>query len=199
MNFSRLLRLHRLLCLGALLLAPAVAPAQESQMERRMDQAWRDALNGKGKAFVPYQKSETITKNAPAKAAIVQEFQAIKPFRAKDFLSGSYQGSKSFWMGEFKFNTTGADIANSGKAQGRVIPHLNEPHPTKALAVTDARESGKRYGVTEYATRKSDFRGTSQEKLDKEGPEAMKSDIGWTGNMQTMTLEQVRDLLNKNK
>ena len=186
--------LIRLLCLsGASCIGLAGASAQESQMERRMDDKWRAAIKGTGQPYVPTDKNQFAAKTFSSKTAYVKDFYYPKHFSAKEFLTGNFKGSKGFWMGDFKYSTNPADT------KGRVIPNATTKYDTKTMPVKTLADAGKGYAVKSYAARASGLRGKSQDKLDKEGPAAMAGKVGWQGNMDTMTLEQVRDLLNKTK
>lgn len=100
-----------LLFWGALCLWAGTAFAQDSSLERRMDQAWRDAMQGKGRAFEPDVKSRFAAKAVDTKPAFVKAFYFPRSFTAKDFLTGNYKGSKDFWMGDFKYDTKPANTS----------------------------------------------------------------------------------------
>ena len=173
-------------------------PADDDRFVNRMDRTWRDAMNGKGKPFFMSGRNFFGSKTFDAKSAYVKDYYVFQKFNAKDFLTGSYNGTHSFWMGDFKFNTASAEAKGS---KGRVIPNLTKAYATKSLPVQASRDANKGYGVTGYATKKSGFRGKAQDTIDAQGPAALASSekVGWQGKMQPMTIEEVRDLLNKPK
>ena len=183
----------RLVLLGCALYAcVGTAFADEGGFERRLDQAWRDAIKGNGKPFLA-PESRAGSKTFSSKNASVKEFYYPKRFSAKEFLTGNFKGSHNFWMGDFKYDTKTVDT------RGRVIQNVGVPYATKAMPVQTSQEASKGYTVRTFATRANLTRGKSQDKFDKEGPAALAGKVGLQGNMQTMTIDQVRDLLNKSK
>lgn len=177
-----------------LFLFAACGIAHAQQQERKLlDRLDKPDLN---ESFFAEKKGFSTKEFGGAHSAVLKEFHGLKKFTTKDFMTGSYGGAKSFWMGDFKFSA--ASASTKGK---HVILNLDKPFDTKAAQVKTAREAEKGYKVREYATNQFAVRGTSQDRFDKEGPKALEGQtaVGWTGKMQTMTIDQVRDLLNKNK
>lgn len=111
--------------------------------------------------------------------AVVKDFYFTQRFSPKGFETKKFR-SKSFWKGDFKFDTKPANVKTSRDA-GKVFE-------TKNAEVKDARESGKKYGTSTFAeTRAHIERGKAQGAIDAEQ------------NKGPKTIDDVRELLNKNK
>jgi hypothetical protein len=139
----------------------------------------QNAAGGSSKSFG--------TKSANSKGFYFQQKANTGTFRSKE-----YTGTKTAWMGDFQFGTKTA----------RTKDYATKPAATKAAPVKDARESGKGAPTKEYVDQQKEFtrRGRSQDRLDAEGgvPKDGKP-VGWDGNMKPMTIDEVRELLNKSK
>lgn len=135
-------------------------------------------------------------------AAQIKEFYSPKKFKAKDFFTGHYGGSKAFWMGDFKHDTKTAESKSA---------RVQKTFDTKAMEVKTAHDAGKNYGITAFETKASRLRGRSQDKIDTQGAGALSGPnaLGWHGadwqggidygEKPEMTIDEVRNLLNKNK
>ena len=163
-------------------------PAQEQErklydriMKPDMEQSFnlQQAAGGSSKAFSP--------KSANSKGFYFQQKANAGTFRSKE-----YSGTKTAWMGDCQFSTKTA----------RTKDDATKPAETKSAPVKDARESGKGAPTKEYVDQQKEFtkRGRSQDKLDAEGgvPKDGKP-VGWSGDMKPMTIDEVRELLNKSK
>ena len=174
---------------GGVCLFPGAAGAQE-QERKLMDRIDNPDMN---RAF-ELQKATSFGTNSfgTTGTAHVKEFYYPKKFNSKDFLTGSYGGSKQCWMGDFKYALNAFDtksLSESGKRFG-----------TKAVATQGANDSTKGYGVKEFGTQTAHFRGKSQDKFDKQGPTALAGPVGYEGTLAPLkSIDDVRDLLNKNK
>jgi hypothetical protein len=163
-----------------LFLSCAVASAQEQERklidrvlkpDMTLHNAAQDKSFGGGKSF------------QAGSNPYVKDFYFTQKFGPKTFAAGPFRDSKNYWQGDFKFATTEANT------RGRFdIPNAAKAVDTKTMDVKDARESGKSYTSKTYATDDFRGRGKAQGALDAEN--AAKA---------PMTVDQVRDLLNKNK
>ncbi len=113
--------------------------------------------------------------------ASVNSFHIARTFTAKSFSSKAYAGAGNFWAGDFKYSTTAA----------RTSGFLTKAFGVRRMDVKDARESGKTsVSAGRSYNRAGPFKGhgTRQGLLDEQNsPKA------------AMTIDQVRDLLNKNQ
>ncbi len=144
-------------------------------------------------------------------SALVKTYNSPEKFRAKDFIAGTYVSQKGYWMGDFKFKSTSADT--KGRDQ---VARSVKAFDTKTSTVKSASDGGKNYAASSvFGTKTSGFRGRSQDKFDRQGPGALagRHSVGWHGpgwqggidggepsmNMAPLSVDQVRDLLNKSK
>jgi hypothetical protein len=115
------------------------------------------------------------------RSANVKEFYFTQKFFAKTFETKAYV-AKDFWQGDFKFSTKAANVKSAYES--------DKVFATKAVDVKAASESGKVYATRGYATREAIEKGkTSQARLDE---------MYLGKNRNTMNMDEVRDLLNKN-
>lgn len=150
-------------------------------MEKPFDTA--QAASGGGRSF-------------GAKSARSKSFGFEQKFSAGEFRSKEFSGSKSAWMGNFKFSSKEANTR--GKYE---VPNAGRQVNTKTMPVVDAREGSKAMPTREFAGQRPYLkRGPSQDRFDREGTTPMDNrPVGWSGTLQPMTIDDVRELLNKNK
>jgi hypothetical protein len=128
-------------------------------------------------------QNKTFTDGKAFKAgnARVKDFQYVQKFNSKKFEAKGYQ-TRSFWGGDFKFATTAANTKGVYKT--------NE-YQTKPVEVKNAYEHSRTAETRNYVT--NEFRGhevwprvpkKAQTEADKKG---------------TLSIDQVREILNKNK
>lgn len=98
---------------------------------------------------------------------------------------------KTSWFSKLKFWTKEAPTTAAREG--------NREAPTKTAAVKEARDAGKTMAVRDLPGGDRIYLGPERAKLDR-AVDPNKPLPGWTGNkMETLTLEEVRELLNKNK
>ena len=126
------------------------------------------------------------------RGAEVNTFYFVDHVRTREFLTHSLYGQHKYWAGDFKYDTTTTNNNHTFAVK---------PFETKTVDTKAASESGKESATKAYATGEYRGRGKSQDRFDKEGSDAFKGPvpIGLGGDMHQMTMEEVRDLLNKNK
>lgn len=133
-----------------------------------------------------------------SKSAKGKEFsfvQKVAPgeFRTRDF-------SAKTWQGDFKFATKEANTNSRTR-----IPNVTKQADTKTAAVKEARESEKTMATRELHDGKRPFlvRGRSQDQINAAGSDAQsyrgEYESKWQGNLQQLSVDDVRDLLNKSK
>lgn len=132
-----------------------------------------------------------------SKKASVKDFQYDQRFNAKTFESKSFWGSRPSWLGGKKFAT--AEASTKGMYE---IPNAQKPYSTKESPVKEAREASKTMETkpSMYANRGFIGKGRSQDRFDLEkGVPKGNESIGYNGDLKTMTIDDIRTLLNKNK
>ena len=158
------------------LLATCLASAAEEKDPGLLLQTRNEGLATKmfqNKSFYDGKSSVGI------KSANVHEFYIPQHYDAKSYATKDFR-ARTFSQNDLRFETREARTKTDALDQKR--------YATKATAVKDARESGKSYESRGYADAR-EFRpqGKSQKSLDAQR------------NKKPMTMDQVRELLNKNK
>jgi hypothetical protein len=101
---------------------------------------------------------------------------------------------KASWFSRLKFWTK-----NASPSGAHEVPNISKQVETKTAAVKDARDASKTVAVRDVSDGDRVYLGPERAKLDR-AVDPNKPLPGWTGDkLGTLTLEQVRELLNKNK
>jgi hypothetical protein len=171
---------------------PLFAQQQERKLEDRILKPNLDLQ------FNLSKSSSFGNRSAPSKNANVREFAFTQKVAPKEFASKDFGGSKASWFSKLKFFSR-----NSASTEGKyAIPNASKKADTKTLSVDDAREASKSMDTAQYAKADRPYliRGRSQDKLDDEkGVPKDNKPLGWGGSLTPMTIDDVRELLNKNK
>lgn len=172
-----------LFCLAAVCLGLASLPAAAQQQEEGMLQRI-DKRNGDATLVMPYQDKSFITgRQAVSKgSAYVTDFQYAERVNTKAYDAKTYR-SGQFWQGDFQFATDPARTATT-----TVIPNKETKVAAEDVPVKAAAQADKEYRSRDYTTREFTGRGHSQGALDAEN-----------APKEPLTVDQVRELLNKNK
>jgi len=110
-------------------------------------------------------------------------------FRAKDYLTGAYSGNKSWWAGDFKYDTK--------DAQTRSFFQSGKTHQTKEAA-TNAFAGQKNYTTSAVTAATREYLGPEAAAVKRPSDEVAKRE-GWKGNLQVLSIDDIRELLNKSK
>jgi hypothetical protein len=176
--------------LFALTALPLLAQEQERKL---MDRLMKPNME---QEFDTRQSRFGNRSSVKAKPARTKSFNPSQNYSAKSFRSKEYGGTKTAWSGDFR------QVDKKAPTKGRYeVANATREVPVKTKDVADARESNKGAGTREYAGLRSFWkRGRSQDRFDKEGglPQDEKP-VGWTGELKPMTIDDVRELLNKNE
>ena len=157
------------------LAASAVAQEQERKLMDRILKPDMSLQNSVGeKQFVP--RGTTNAKQAPTKEFYVRERRAEKSFFTRLFRTKSFNGKNS------QYQNMQASLATRTR-----IAKVDVPYATAAYhGIEPARESDKTVAASEFSgTRPFLIQGKSQKALSQKD--------------QPLTIDQVRELLNKNK
>jgi hypothetical protein len=171
-------------CLLVLLAAATVARAQE-QEQKLMDRIMKPntSLQATEQSRAFYQgKSGAQDKTASTKTFYSPSHVQLKDYNAKSFYDGH-----GYWNGTYKYETKQANT--SPKFLG-IFPLLKH-YETKSMDTKVANEASRNYVTREYDTRTYDTR--TFETRDYRGRETEASTKGG------LSIDQVRELLNKNK
>lgn len=134
-------------------------------------------------------------------------FQFGKSFAAASYETGKFQTKKS-WLDRFKFGTKSANVAGTSE-----VPGAKETYATKKAQTKDSREGEKTAAVNELPSANREYRGPERQKLDqaidpktladwRTGGETVvrtSSTVERYHNLKQLSVEDVREILNKNK
>ena len=181
------------LFIATTLLAAASAFAEEPAVRSRSED-----VNGKpdmNKTFnmqttSPFRHSPGTFQSS--KSAASKEFYFEQKVTPKGYNARAFSGTKSAWMGDFKFSTKAA------AAQGRYeIPNAAKPAAVKTAPTKEAREVGKTAATRELPQANRPYLGKEAEKM--RTPIDMNNQPRWTNDLRELkTIEDVKALLNKN-
>ncbi len=126
---------------------------------------------------------------------ILKTFNA-KDFKSKEFNAKTFRGDKAHWQGETTFDAKDARVDQTESLRRSV-----KEYGTKDVPVKTAYDAEKSEAVKEYAAgqRKSGYRGKSQDKIDLYGPQALDTIVTESSFTELKTIDDIRNLLNKNE
>jgi hypothetical protein len=138
-------------------------------------------------------------RKAQSKAASVKNFDGLKPFESKAFSSKAYAGTKTSSLKDEKYAVNSAEL--KGKYE---IPNATKKQDTKTVPVNASRDSNKTVAVdaSREANQKFFGKGRSQDRMDAvKGPPEEKALArgGYGGDLKQLTIDDIRELLNKSK
>jgi hypothetical protein len=114
--------------------------------------------------------------------------------QSKEFSTREFQGTKSSWLSKLPFFTKSAEV--KGK---HTVPDLDKTVPDRTVSGTDLRYASKAVPVRALPGGNRPYLGPETERAAKPLPPTRPPE-GWQGNLtEIKTLEEVRELLNKNK
>lgn len=161
----------------AILLLGSVAVASAQEQERKLlDRLLKPDETLQNRSF---ERSFYFGKKFNGSGtARVSQFQFEDKVSTKSYSTKGF-ALKPYWSGDFKFETK--------KARTEDPFHIPDYSETKKVESEVAREDGKTYGSRDYPfVRDAPLLGKSQKVLDKES------------KSKPMTIDEVRELLNKN-
>jgi hypothetical protein len=140
-----------------------------------------------------YQDKTFTSSSFNSKNANVGTFQYDNHLRMNSFLTKNYYGA-NYWAGNAQYQTATAD------AQKKSFWNITRFF-TKSADVKTSTDAKKGYATQNFGTRPYLERGPSQDRFDKEGAKALTQgkEVGWQGHLGQMSIDDVRDLLNKSK
>lgn len=120
-------------------------------------------------------------------------FNFSQKFHPNEYASEKgYKGSKSDWKGDTKFTTKAA--STEGK---REIVNADRKAPTKGAPTKEDWQSSKKAPAHDSQYAKREFLGPDAKKVHENVP--LSKQDSWKGDLHPMTIDEVRDLLNKPK
>ena len=124
--------------------------------------------------------------------ARVKDFYFTQRFAPKQYETTAWRGGKKPWYGDFKFST--GEAATKGKYE---IPNAAKQADTKTLPVKDAKESDKEMPTGKYAKHDRSYLGKEAERMNRKLPAGTPTES--TSELRPLTIDEVRELLNKSK
>ncbi len=126
------------------------------------------------------------------KSAQTGTFRFTEKFRTKEFASKEF-GAKSAWLEKLSFATKDAPSTREAREAGKTAT-------SKAYATVEAREAGKIAAIPNVPDGERKFLGKEADRMKRgiDPAEQGKFENSWNGNLEPMTIEQVKKLLNKN-
>ncbi len=176
----------------ALLVLVAGAQAQEQERgfkERVLGEADRTLeFKGWDKSF-NYGGGKIEAKNAGAK-----KFKFAQKVRARDFRTTDYLGTKGAWGGDFLYETEA--VRSDGKYP---VPKVNSEYTTAEVKVENLKGSEKTARTSTSRDADREYLGSEAEKIksSERGNSAVSS--GWQGKLRVLSIEDIRELLNKSE
>jgi hypothetical protein len=149
------------------------------------------------KSFDPTKGSPVSNRSVTARKASSKEF-STRSFSAREFYSRDFHGAKQANLGKDKVETPSAPTKGRNE-----IPNLDAKTPAKAVAVKPTWDAEKKVDTRTASASGREFlvKGRSQDRLDieKNQPRGTSTPIGYTGDLKSLTIQDIRELLNKNK
>lgn len=188
---SALVRRPIPLLLALFAASPLLAEPAEKPVGRSINQ--RFGSIDQGLVFDPGRGSAKLEKNFNVRGARTDTFQYDQKVAPAKYETREF-APKTSWFSRLKFWTK--EAPSSGAHE---VPNVSRQADTKTAAVKDARDAGKTMTVRTLPGGDRIYLGPERAKLDR-AVDPNKPLPGWTGTkMETLTLEEVRELLNKNK
>src|SRR5687768_1223349 len=172
------------------------ASEQDISSSRRVEQnrwEWLDRPEDQARVFNPNAASfHPSNRSFGAKSAQSKTFYFKQSYSPKEFQAKSFTGTKNAWMGDFKFSTKEAN--SRGKFQ---VPNADRAYTVSDAGTKTARESEKAMNVRALPGGDREYLGPESKRIHKAVDPTKPT--GWEGVMKPMTIDEVRELLNKNK
>jgi hypothetical protein len=125
------------------------------------------------------------------KSAQTGEFRFMNRFRTKEYAAKGFD-TKGAWIEKLNFETKSASTKEAREA-GKVAA-------TKDYGTSEAREAGKVAAIPIVPDGERQFLGREADRM-KRGinpQDQAKFESAWSGNLEPLTIEDVKKLLNKN-
>ncbi len=176
--------------------------AKKEQAERRRKNAMSsgDAGSERGaevivpdftRSFNPATARFGHTSWQSGKTAHVGEFRFVDSVRTKEYRAGEFR-AKTAWLEKLRFSTKSAPTGDAREA--------GKSARTKTYETAEAREAGKAAAIPVVPDGERTFLGKEADRF-KRGisPENQtKYQNAWSGNLDPLTIEDVKKMLNKN-
>ncbi len=149
----------------------------------------------KKRVFNPATARFGNTSSLSSKSAYTSEFRFVDGVRTKEFSSGEYRGAKTAWLEKLRFTTKEARTGEAHEAS-----EAGKTARSKGYETDAAREAGKSAAIPVVADGTRQFLGKEADRFTRgiRPEDQTRFENPWNGNLEPMSIEDVKKLLNKN-
>jgi hypothetical protein len=179
----------RILFSTLLLLATAIslhAQKQDRTLEERLTKPDMTL------EFNPNQHAVGSVRTYGTGGAQTKDFNFEQKIKPTAYNTGQFWGAKAASAGERQFSTAPANTKSNYS-----IPNAEKAAATKTAATKDAPDGSKVAATREVWDATRPFLGPESKNLSKTVDQT--KDYGWKGDLQPLSIDDIRTLLNKNK
>ena len=169
----------------------AQAQVQEKKLSERLNLTEAEILKMK----YDVRNSTFGDRGVSTREANTKEFGGAHEFGSKSFLSKSFGGTKSSWFSNVFFKSK--DASAKGKYE---IPNAGTAYGTRDAATKQARESSKEMGTLAFLPGETKY--LKRDRFDaspRTAPDNGGKPLGYQGKLGQMSIDDIREILNKNK
>jgi len=169
------------------------AQQQEPKLEERLLYTPNSSL-----AYAPEKGAFLSGKTFNAGKAYVKDYEYDQKVQTKAFSAKDFSGAKGYWAGNFKLSDSKTPVQDAF-----VLSSMSKTYATKAEDVKNARESGETSPTRGYAGNVQ-FKGRYEDQTElATNAKAKPKSAAWRQEQEKtkspLSIDEVRDLLNKNK
>jgi hypothetical protein len=132
--------------------------------------------------------------NYEADAARVKKFDFTQKVRPKEYATKDYLGTKGAWGGDFIYETGTANT--EGKYR---VPNKETKYKTEEVKSEKARESEKSAETSSVRDATREYLGSETDKMKSSLNDGSSRSAGWQGKLEVLSIDDVRELLNKSE
>jgi hypothetical protein len=175
---------------SSLLLLATAAALHAQQQERKLEE--RLMKPDMTLEFNPNQHAVGSVRTYGTGGARTKDFSFEQKIKPTAYNTGEFSGAKTASAADQKFATTTADTKSKSG-----IPNADKAADTKTAATKEAPDAGKLAATSESRDAKRPFLGPESKNLNKLVDPT--KGVGWKGDLQPLSIDDIRTLLNKNK
>ncbi len=144
------------------------------------------------KEFNPSKHAVGSFRNYGTGGATVKDFKFDQKFKPTAYNTGEFTGAKEASIAQRNYATTAANT--TGKFS---IPNAQKAADTKTVPTKEAADANKVAATRELSDARRTFLGPESKNLNKLVDPT--KGAGWKGNLEPLSIDDIRTLLNKNK
>jgi hypothetical protein len=183
-----------LLILPALFFAPLLsAEPAEKPLGRSQAERFGSPIQQKDLTFNTRQGAVGDGQTYATRSAQTASFNYDQKVSLGKYETREFSQPKTSWLSKLKFWAKDAPV-------GHEVPNAGKQFETSSAQVKEARDAGKTMAVRDLSDGGRTYLGPERAKLDKSIDPNKPLPGGWQGEkLEPLSVEQVRELLNKNK